>query len=44
MSKADNWYQALRDNPEEIIEWARAEIREYKKLIKIIKTQLKNEK
>ena len=37
MTKADNWYQTLKDNPKAIIEWARAEIREYRRLIKIIK-------
>jgi len=37
MSQANNFYKALKDNPEEVIEWCEAEIREYKKLIKIIK-------
>ena len=27
----------MKNNPEEIIEWAEAEIKKYKKLIKIIK-------
>lgn len=37
MSKADNFFETLKDNPQEIIEWCEAEIKEYKKLIKIIK-------
>lgn len=36
-SQADNFYKALKDNPEEIIKWCEEEIEEYKKLIKLIK-------
>ena len=44
MSEADNMYSALKDNPEEIIKWAEAEIKEYKKLIKLIKYDQKRRK
>lgn len=45
MSKADNWFESLKDNPQEIIEWAEAEIKEYKKLIAILrKYERKNTK
>lgn len=30
-------YKALKDNPEEIIEWCENEIKEYEKLIQLIK-------
>lgn len=33
---ADTLYSAFKDNFEEIIAWARAEIKEYKKLIKLL--------
>ena len=37
-SKASvNVYNALRDNPEEIIKWCEQEILEYQNLIKLIK-------
>lgn len=39
-SKADAFFESLKDNPEEIIEWAESEIREYRKLIKLIKSKL----
>lgn len=39
MSKADNFFERLKDNPQEIIEWCEAEIKEYKKLIKLIKNE-----
>ena len=39
-SKADNFADSLPDNPKEIIAWARAEIREYEKLIKILEKEL----
>ena len=42
MSKANNFYKTLKDNPKEIIAWAEEEIREYKKLIKLIKKQCQN--
>mgnify|MGYP006296100235 CR=1 FL=1 len=38
-SKANTFFEALKDNPEEIIEWAEAEIREYRKLIRLIKSK-----
>ena len=33
---AENFADSLKDNPEEIIAWAKREILEYKKLIKIL--------
>ncbi len=41
MSKAKDFYGTLKDNPEEIIKWCEAEIKEYKKLIKLIKKGIK---
>ena len=38
--KAKNFYNALKDNPQEIIEWCEAEIEEYKKLIEIIQRNM----
>jgi len=40
-STSQQWYNTLKENPEEIIEWARSEIKEYKKLIKIIEKENK---
>lgn len=40
-TEADNFFEALKDNPQEVIEWAEAEIKEYKKLIKLIKKSVK---
>lgn len=34
--KSDNFYN-LKDNPKEIIEWCESEIKEYQKLIDLIK-------
>lgn len=39
-TKSDYFYEALKNNPEEVIKWAEAEIKEYKKLIKLIKNGL----
>lgn len=33
---ADNWFEALKGKPKEIIKWAKREIKEYQKLIKLI--------
>jgi len=41
MSKADNFYKELVNNPKGIIKWAEAEIKEYQKLIKLIKKKNK---
>ena len=35
-SQAQNFADTLKNNPEEIIEWARNEIKEYSKLIAIL--------
>ena len=37
---SQNVYNALKDNPQEIIEWCEAEIAEYKKLIEIIQKNI----
>ena len=36
-TKADNFFNALKDNPEEIIRLAKTEIREYQKLIELVR-------
>lgn len=36
-SKAQNFFNAIKDDPEEIIAWAEREIAEYRKLIMLIK-------
>ena len=41
---ADTLFDALKGNPQEIIEWAESEIKEYKKLIRIIKKHVKTKK
>ena len=38
--KAENFYNTLKDNPFEIIEWCEAEIAEYQKLIEIIQKNI----
>jgi len=35
-TEADNFFNSLKENPDAIIEWAKREIEEYKKLIKLI--------
>jgi len=35
-SKAENFADSIKDNPKEIIAWAKREIKEYEKLIKIL--------
>jgi hypothetical protein len=40
-SEANNMFNALKDNPQAIIEWAESEIKEYKKLLKLIKKYAK---
>lgn len=34
---AEQFARSIKDNPQEIIDWAYSEIAEYKKLIKILK-------
>ena len=36
-SKADSFYDIIKDDPQEIINWAKREITEYKNLIKLIR-------
>ncbi len=36
MSEAQDFADTIKDNPDEIIEWCRNEIKEYEKLIKIL--------
>jgi hypothetical protein len=40
-TQADTWLEALKNNPKEIIEWCESEIREYQKLISLLKKKLK---
>ena len=35
-TQADNFFNSLKENPDEIIEWAKREIVEYEKLIQLI--------
>ena len=35
-SHAHNFFEALKDDPKEIIAWAKREIKEYEQLIKLI--------
>lgn len=44
MTKADNFFKSLKDNPKEILKWCRAEIKEYEKLIKLIEEDVKEKK
>lgn len=37
--KAQSLFESLKDNPQEIIDWAYAEIAEYEKLIKILESE-----
>lgn len=39
-SKAQNMYDALKNDQRAILDWCEAEIKEYEKLIKIIKKHL----
>jgi len=39
-SKAQDFADTIKDNPKEIIEWAKSEILEYEKLIKILEKHL----
>jgi len=41
-SSAQEFADTTKDNPQEIIDWALAEIDEYKKLIKILKKRINN--
>jgi len=40
MSEADNIFEALKNDPQAIIDWCENEIKEYKKLIKLIKNNI----
>jgi hypothetical protein len=35
-SEADKFFEALKNDPQKIIRWAKSEIREYKRLIKLL--------
>jgi len=37
--QSENWFEALREDPKEIIAWCRSEIREYQNLIKLIESE-----
>jgi len=37
MSKANNFFKTLKNNPQELIEWAESEIKEYQKFIRLLK-------
>lgn len=40
-SSVQEFADTIKDNPKKIIAWARREIREYQKLIKILEKQIK---
>jgi hypothetical protein len=40
-SNVEQFADTIKDNPQEIIDWAKREISEYKKLIKILEKRLK---
>ena len=44
MKKSNNFFEALKTNPQEIIKWAEREIKEYQNLIKLIKKTTKIKK
>ncbi len=44
ISTAKDFVNTMKDNPTKIIEWAENEIKEYKKLIKILKIKLDKKK
>ena len=44
MGTAKDFADTIKDNPKEIIAWAKSEIKEYEKLIKILEKRSKNEK
>ena len=43
-SKVHNFADSIKDNPSKIIKWAENEIKEYLKLIKILKNKIKSKK
>lgn len=42
LTKAQAFANTIKDNPQEIIEWAYSEIKEYETLIKILEKRIKN--
>ena len=40
-SSVQEFADTLKDNPREIIDWAKREIKEYKSLIKLLEKQIK---
>ena len=43
-SSVQEFANTIKDNPKKIIAWARREIREYQKLIKILEKEIKKNK
>ena len=41
MSKAEDFIDAIKDNPKEIIAWAKSEICAYRELIKLVERRIK---
>ena len=41
MSQANTLFEILKNHPEETIKWAKTEIKEYQKLIKLLEEQIK---
>ena len=44
MSGAQDFADTIKNNPDEIIEWAKSEIAEYKKLIRILQKRRRDER
>jgi len=42
LTRAQDFANTLKDNPQEIIDWAYSEIEEYEKRIKILEKRLKS--
>ena len=42
-TEAQKIYNALKDNPEKVISWAKREIEEYEKLIELLTKQIKGD-
>lgn len=40
MSKSNNWFEAFKDDPQAILDWCDAEIKEYQNLKKLITKEL----
>lgn len=44
MTEADNFFEALKNDPQAILDWCDSEIAEYQKLKELIEKQIKNDR